>query len=131
MQWSRLVELVGRVRATSKKGEKVALIADFLRQTRGLETELAALYLTGTLRQGRIGVGWRTLESAMPSGPPAGEPLTLARVDEVLAAVAAETGSGSAERRQRLVRGLLESTDEAGRCLLFELLMGEVRQGAL
>ena len=54
MEWARLVELVGRVRATSKRGEKVALIADFLRQTHGLETELAALYFTGTLRQGRI-----------------------------------------------------------------------------
>ncbi|HSD26529.1 MAG TPA: ATP-dependent DNA ligase [Vicinamibacteria bacterium] len=131
MEWAGLVELVGRVRATSKKGEKVALIADFLRQTRGLETELAALYLTGTLRQGRIGVGWRTLEPAMPSGPAVGEPLTLARVDEALAAVAAETGPGSAARRLRLLRALLEATDEAGRRLLVELLMGEVRQGAL
>jgi len=131
MEWARLVDLVGRVRATSKKGEKVALIADFLRQTHGLETELAALYLTGTLRQGRIGVGWRTLEPAMPSGPAVGEPPTLARVDEALAAVAAETGPGSAERRLRLLRGLLEATDEPGRRLLVELLMGEVRQGAL
>jgi DNA ligase-1 len=132
MEWARLVELVGRVRATSRKGEKVALIADFLRQTRGLETGLAALYLTGTLRQGRIGVGWRTLEAAMPSGPAVVEPpLTLARVDESLAAVAAETGSGSADRRQRLLQGLLEGADEPGRRLLVELLRGEVRQGAL
>jgi DNA ligase 1 len=131
MEWSRLVELVGRVRATSKKGEKVALIADVLRQTRGAETSLAALYLTGTLPQGRIGVGWKTLEPAMPSGPPVGEPLTLARVDDVLSAVAAETGAGSAERRLRSLRALLETTDDAGRRLLVELLLGEVRQGAL
>jgi len=131
MEWARLVELVGRVRATTKKGEKVALIADLLRQTRGREAELAALYLTGSLRQGRIGVGWRTLQPAMPSGAPAGEPLTLARVDEALSAVAAETGPGSAERRLRVLRSLLEAADEPGRRLLVELLMGEVRQGAL
>ena len=131
MEWARLVELVARVRATSKKGEKVALIADVLRQARGRETELLALYLTGTLPQGRIGVGWRTLEPAMPSGPAVGEPLTLARVDEALAAVAAETGPGSADRRLRRLRALLEATDEPGRRLLVELLMGEVRQGAL
>jgi DNA ligase 1 len=131
VEWSRLVELVGRVRATSKKGEKVALIADLLRETQGPETGLLALYLTGTLPQGRIGVGWKTLEPAMPSGPPVGEPLTLARVDEVLSAVAAETGSGSAERRLRSLRALLQSTDDAGRRLLVELLLGEVRQGAL
>jgi DNA ligase-1 len=131
MEWAALVELVGRVRATSKKSEKVALIADFLRQTQGRETELAALYLTGSLPQGRIGVGWRTLEPAMPSGPAVGPPLTLARVDEVLSAVAAETGPGSADRRLRTLRALLETTDEPGRRLLVELLMGEMRQGAL
>jgi DNA ligase-1 len=131
MEWARLVELVGRVRATPKKGEKVALIADLLRQTRGRETELLAFYLTGTLPQGRIGVGWKTLEPAMPSGPAVGAPLTLDRVDEALSSVAAETGPGSGERRLRSLRALLESTDEAGRRLLVELLLGEVRQGAL
>jgi len=131
MEWARLVELVALVRATSKKGEKVALIADLLRQTREGETELAALYLTGTLPQGRIGVGWRTLQPAMPSGPAVGEPLTLARVDEALTAVAGETGPGSAERRLGRLRSLLEATDEPGRRLLVELLTGEVRQGAL
>lgn len=131
MEWARLVDLVGRVRATSKKSEKVALIADALRQTRGRETELAGLYLTGSLPQGRIGVGWRTLEPAMPSGPAVGEPLTLARVDEAFAAVAAETGPGSADRRLRVLRALLGATDEPGRQLLVELLLGEVRQGAL
>jgi DNA ligase 1 len=131
VEWARLVELVGRVRATSRRGEKVALIADALRAARGRETELLALYLKGTLPQGRIGVGWRTLEPAMPSGPPVGEPLTLAGVDEGLAAVAAETGPGSTERRLKRLRALLEATEEPGRRLLVGLLLGEVRQGAL
>ena len=131
MEWARLVELVGRVRATSKKGEKVALIAELLGQARGPEAALLALYLTGTLSQGRIGIGWKTLEPAMPSGPAIGAPLTLERVDEALSAVAAETGPGSAERRLRSLRALLEATDEPGRRLLVELLLGEMRQGAL
>jgi DNA ligase-1 len=131
MEWSRLVELVSRVRGTPKKSEKVALIADLLRQARGPETGLLALYLTGTLPQGRIGIGWKTLEPAIPSGPAVGVPLTIERVDEALSAVAAETGPGSAERRLRSLRALLEPTDEAGRRLLVELLLGEVRQGAL
>jgi DNA ligase-1 len=131
VEWARLVELVRRVRATPRKSEKVALIAELLRRARGRETGLLALYLTGTLPQGRIGVGWKTLEPVLPSGPAVGEPLTLARVDDALSAVAAETGSGSADRRLRLLRVLLGATDEAGRRLLVELLMGEVRQGAL
>jgi len=104
MEWARLVELVGRVRATPKKGEKVALIADVLRQTRGRETALLALYLTGTLPQGRIGVGWKTLEPAPPSGPARGEPPTLVRLDESLDAVAAPS---SGDERPRPGRAFL------------------------
>ncbi len=131
MEWARLVELVARVRATSKRNEKTTLIADVLRETRGHETELAALYLTGTLPQGRIGVGWKTLQPALPTGPAVGTPLTLAAVDEALTAVSAEAGPGSADRRLRALRALLERTDEPGRRLMVELLIGEVRQGAL
>jgi DNA ligase-1 len=69
MLLSSLVEGVGRVRATTRKTEKIALLADLLRPTRGRETELAALYLTGTLPQGRIGLGWRTLQSAATEAP--------------------------------------------------------------
>jgi DNA ligase-1 len=125
------VSLVGRLRATTKKTEKVGLIADALRQARGSEIELVALYLTGSLRQGRIGIGWRSLQAAMPSGPPAGEPLTLAGLDAVLADLADDKGQGSAERRTRALRALLERSDDAGRRFLLELLTGEVRQGAL
>ncbi len=131
MEWARLVELVHRVRATTRKGEKVALIAQLLQQTCGREIELAALYLTAALPQGRIGLGWRTLQPALVTGPALGEPLTLAGVDQALGAVAAETGPGSAERRLRLLRALFERADEPGRRFLVELLTGEVRQGAL
>ena len=131
MDLSSLVDLVGRLRATPRKTEKVALIAGQLLQARGREIEVLALYLTGTLTQGRIGIGWKGLQAAMPSGPPAGEPLTLASLDEALAGLASEAGSGSADRRARGLRALLERTDDAGRRFLFELLTGEVRQGAL
>ena len=131
MEWERLVRLVERVRTTPKKGEKVALIAELLRPTRGRESELVALYLTGALPQGRIGVGWRTLEPALTTGPATGGPLTLARIDAGLTVIASETGAGSAERRQRELRALFEATDEPGRRLLAGLLMGELRQGAL
>ena len=106
MRLSELVECVGRVRATSKKLEKVALIADLLRQARDRETELAALYLTGTLPQGRIGLGWRTLQHAIGESAAEGEPLTLADVDRMCDAIAAEKGAGSAERRMAALKAL-------------------------
>jgi len=131
MEWAELAGLVARVRATTRKNEKVGLIADALRTARGRSVELVALYLAGSLPQGRIGVGWRTLQAAMPEGPARGEPLTLERVDEALGGIARLSGRGSAERRGRALRALLERTDDAGRRFLLELLTGEVRQGAL
>ncbi|MFI4941901.1 MAG: ATP-dependent DNA ligase [Burkholderiales bacterium] len=131
MELSSLVGLVARLRATTKKTEKVALIAELLQQARGREVELVALYLTGTLSQGRIGIGYRGLQNAMPSGPAVGEPLTLAGLDEALSELATLSGQGSAERRGRGLRALLERTDDEGRRFLFALLTGEVRQGAL
>ena len=131
MELAALVALVGRVRATTKKTEKVALIAELLRQARDREIEILALYLTGSLRQGRIGIGWRSLQAAMLEGPAVGEPLTLVGLDEALAELAKEKGQGSAERRTRGLRALFERADDAGRRFLFELLTGELRQGAL
>jgi DNA ligase-1 len=131
MELAAIVSLVGRLRATPKKLEKVALIAEALGQARAREIELLALYLTGTLPQGRIGIGYRSLQAAMPSGPAAGEPLTLAALDEGLSELAKLQGQGSTERRARGLRALLERTDEPGREFLFALLTGEVRQGAL
>ena len=131
MLLAQLVELVGRIRGTSKKTEKVRLIAESLGQTRGRDTELLALYLTGTLPQGRIGFGWRSIEAAMTDRPAAGPPLTLAEIDRAFDALATEKGAGSAERRTKALRALFERADAPQRRFLVELLMGEVRQGAL
>jgi DNA ligase-1 len=131
MLLSGLVECVGRVRATPRKLEKVALLADLLRQTRGRESELCALYLTGTLPQGRVGVGWATLHSGLTEGPVEGEPLTLLDVDRMCEAMAGERGAGSAERRLAAVKALFGRARPEERRFLVELFMGEVRQGAL
>jgi DNA ligase-1 len=131
-----LAQIVGRVRATTRKIEKVALIAEFLRPLRGREAELAALYLCGALPQGRIGIGWRTLRSSLEAPPslpglgPQGSP-TLLEVDRVLGGIAEDRGPGSADRRLRALSGLLARAGEAERRFLAELLLGELRQGAL
>ena len=131
MLLSGLVECVGRVRATPRKLEKVGLLADLLRQTRGRETELAALYLTGTLPQGRIGIGWSTLQAALGAGAGEGDPLTLLDVDRMCEAVAGEQGAGSAGRRMAALKALFARARPEERRFLVELFRGEVRQGAL
>jgi DNA ligase-1 len=131
MELSRLVELVGRVRATPRKTEKAALIADLLREARPDEAALAALYLSGQLPQGRIGLGWRAVHGVSAEGPRSGEPLTLVEVDAAFEAIARETGAGSAGRRTAALAALFARADGAERRFLAELILGELRQGAL
>jgi DNA ligase-1 len=131
MDLQRLVEVTGLLRATSKKTEKVTLLAELLRQSRGRETELVALYLSGVLPQGRIGLGWRMIQPTLTDAPPAGPPLTLADVDRAFDGIAAEQGAGSSDRKLRALRGLLDRGHPAERRFLAELLTGELRQGAL
>jgi DNA ligase-1 len=128
---SRLVEAVARVRATPRRTEKVGLIADLLRQAREGEAALAASYLAGTLPQGRIGLGWRTVQGALGEGPAAGDPLSLGDVDQAFAAIAREEGAGSSARRIALLRALFARAEAAERRFLAELILGELRQGAL
>jgi DNA ligase-1 len=131
MQLGELVSLVERVRQTSKKTGKVALIAEVLRPARGRDAELVALYLTGTLPQGRIGFGWRTIENAKTEAAPEGEPLSLLDLDRRLGEVAGDKGAGSTERRTKVLRGVFARAQPEERRFLAALLLGEVRQGAL
>src|SRR6476659_8705403 len=106
MELSRLVVAVEQVRATTKKSEKIRVLAETLRATRGHETVLTALYLSGSLPQGKIGIGWNLIQQAIEECPPASEPLTLTDVDKVFDRLAAERGTGSNERRIAELRGL-------------------------
>jgi DNA ligase 1 len=131
MELARLVDAVERVRATAKKSEKARVLAHVLRETNGHETKLAALYLTGSLPQGKIGIGWHLIQKAIQDAPVSGEPLTLSDVDQVLNALAAERGGGSTERRVVELSRLLSRARAQERRFLSQLLIGEVRQGAL
>jgi DNA ligase-1 len=128
---AQLVQVVDRVRATSRKSEKVALLAELLRQARGRDAELAAHYLSGSLPQGRIGVGWRTLQNVATDAPRAGDALALADVDRILSEIASDDGPGSTERKGRALRAMMERAETAERRFLAELIIGELRQGAL
>jgi DNA ligase-1 len=127
-----VVATSARVSGTRSRGEKTALLAELLRRARPGEVELAVFWLSGRLRQGRIGLGWAAIEPALGAAVPAGTPaLTLADADEAFARIAALSGPGSAgERRQRLGELMGRATaDEQG--FLVRLLTGELRQGAL
>jgi DNA ligase-1 len=124
-----LVDAWEEVRATRSRGAKVRTLAGVLRRTPSDEVETVASYLSGSLRQRRTGLGWRSLTD-LP--PPAPEPsLTVAEVHARFEEVAVVSGSGSQSRRTALVADLFGRATEPEQRYLRGLVTGELRQGAL
>ena len=125
-----LVTATDAVAATSSRLAKVAALAAVLREMGPDEIAPAIGYLVASPRQGRLGVGWRSLtnldvrHAAAPS-------LQIHDVDAALNRLSSADGPGSvAARRGELV-------DLAGRAtaeewdFLTRVMLGELRTGAL
>lgn len=122
----------GAVAATTRRTEKVGVVAAALRAAEPGEVPVVVAYLSGELRQRRTGVGWAVLRDLPSTAPEPAEPtLGLAEVDSVLETVAGLAGPGSQGERVRLVAGLFARGTLAERRFLRGLLAGELRQGAL
>ncbi|MET3960206.1 DNA ligase-1 [Marmoricola sp. OAE513] len=129
MHLADLATTSAAVAATRSRLEKRALIADLLRAAPEDEIELAATYLSGTLRQRRTGVGWRGL-SDLPA--PAAEPTrSLLEVDAILEALSRMSGTGSSLARKTALADLFGSLTDAEQEFLRAVMTGGVRQGAL
>ena len=130
MLFAGLVETSRRVADTSRRLEKIDLLATLLRQLDPEETQIAVAFLSGYTRQGRIGVGYATIRNA--SAPPAQSAgLDIHDVDRALESLAAVQGRGSEQRRRELLHALFARATEAEQDFLLRLLIGELRQGAL
>jgi DNA ligase-1 len=117
------------VSATRSRLRKIELIADRLRRLSPAETVPGVAYLCGELRQRQIGVGWAALRE-LPA--PGSEPsLTIVEVDALLAEIGAQGGAGSQGARRRLLGALFGRATEPEQRFLRQLLLGELRQGAL
>ncbi len=129
---ARLVDVSGQVAATRSRLTKRDLIAGLLREAADGEIEeidIAASYLSGTLRQRRTGLGWRGLAD-LPQ--PAAEPTVgLAEIDASLEGLSVISGSGSMGARRDAVGSLFGRLTSAEQDFLRDLITGNVRQGAL
>jgi DNA ligase-1 len=132
MLLARLVEVSTLVAATRSRLVKRDLIADLLREAAAGATDeidIAASYLSGTLRQRRTGLGWRGLsEAPAPADQPSA---TLSEVDSTLQEISVLSGSGSAGARRSAVSALFGRLTAAEQEFLRNLVTGNVRQGAL
>jgi DNA ligase-1 len=130
----RLAGLVEASRAltdTPRRLDKIAVLTELLRGLAPDEIEIAVAYLTGEVRQPRLGVGPAAIMAARPVHAAQHPVLTLGEVDAALERVAGVSGAGSTAQRKRLLGELLSRATAAEQAFLTRLLFGELRQGAL
>ena len=131
-----LVQTSQRVAATPGRLEKTDLLAELLRHAAPDEIAVLIAFLSGAPRQAKLGIGYASLRAAQPTGAAdaGAQPsrsLTLSDVDTELERIAGATGKGSTETKQRLLGDLFARATREEQDLLFRLLIGELRHGAL
>ncbi len=124
-----LVEARNAVRATRSRKAKTAALATALASAEPDEVETVTSYLSGTLRQRRTGLGWRSL-SALPA-PATSSSLTVAEVHDTFEEMSGVAGAGSQARRTELAERLFGRATADEQDYLRGLVTGELRQGAL
>ena len=131
MRLADVVSVSHSVTRTSGRLEKTNHLADLLKRVPSDEIAVVVPFLSGSTRQGRIGIGWAML-SGMHDVPPAAEPtLEVRDVDAAFDRLAAASGAGSSASRSRILRELLGRATREEQDFLLRLLFGELRQGAL
>jgi DNA ligase-1 len=131
LRFAAVADTSRRLAETTGRRDKIELLAGLLSEVPPEEIEIAAAYLSGAVRQAKLGLGWATLQRAMPNRPAETPTVELSEVDAALQAIARASGKGSAEARQRLLGGLLERLTADEQRFLGGLIVGELRQGAL
>ncbi|KAA9149035.1 ATP-dependent DNA ligase [Microbacterium lushaniae] len=125
-----VVDTVTAVTATRARSAKTDALARLLARLEADEIVPAVGLLTASPRQGRLGVGWRTL-SGLAAGSAPGATVTVRDVDAAFAALAETVGAGSAARRGEVLGSLARRTTPGEWDLLARVMMGELRTGAL
>lgn len=116
--------------ATRGRLAKIELLAALLKQARADEVEAVIAYLSGTVLQPKLGVGWAGLQAAKVQAAETPS-LEITDVHRTLALVASAAGKGSAGKKTQLLSELFARVTVEEQEFLVRLLTGELRQGAL
>jgi DNA ligase-1 len=130
MLFASVVDTSRRVADTTKRLEKIDLLARLIRQLNPEEIEIVVPFLSGQTRQGRIGIGYAALRDAR-NAPATSPSLEILEVDRILQYITETSGRGSQRRRLELLQTLFSRATEAEQQFLSGLVTGELRQGAL
>ncbi|WP_460783627.1 ATP-dependent DNA ligase [Microbacterium tumbae] len=130
MRLDEVARAAAEVAATSSRLAKIDALAQLL--TSAAPDEIPALIglLLASPRQGRLGVGWRSL-ATLEITHAEHATLTISDVDHTLDALAHAAGSGSAARRTELLVRLASAATVQEWDFLARAMLGELRTGAL
>jgi DNA ligase-1 len=131
MNFYDLVQTSSLIAGSSSRLRKIELLATLLRGLEPNEVTIALGFLTGWPRQGKLGVGWATLDAARSPDAARIPQLTIADVDAAFTGLQAVKGKQSGAERRRLLTELMARATAEEQQFLFALAIGEVRHGAL
>jgi DNA ligase-1 len=131
MELRRLVETSAAVAETPGRLKKIELLSGLLSAAVPEETEILIAFLSGSPRQGRIGIGLSAIRAALPDRSAEEPTLTLRDIDAAFDEISGLKGARSIAQRVHRLRSLLESCTAGEQRFLTKLLFGELRQGAL
>jgi len=130
MQLVELVTTSESISRTRSRREKTALLSSCLRALSENEVAVGVAFLSGELRQGRIGLGHATVYGVDAPAAARAE-LTLFEVDRAFDEIAAISGARSNAARKHALGALLARATSLEQGYLRRLILGELRQGAL
>jgi DNA ligase-1 len=124
-----LAEASEAVAATAARLGKVERLAAVLGRAGPDEVAAAVAFLSGELRQRQIGVGWASLREVPAAAAEAS--LRVGEVDAIFERIGRQAGAGSQAARRQLLGELFGRATAVEQRFLRQLLVGELRQGAL
>jgi DNA ligase 1 len=132
----KVVELCKDLEATTKRNEKIRLIAEFLRQLQPDEVAPAVLLVVGQIfpefDPRTLDVGWRTIKRVLEKEKQTtllSEQLTIRRVHTILGEIAVASGSHSHKLKERLLLGLISNSSSEEIEILVRIIFGDMRIG--
>ena len=130
MLLARLAQTSADVTAASGRKEKSDLLAAVIVDLEPIEIEAAIGFLTGSPRQGAIGVGWATV-TKLDVAPAITASLSIGDLDNLLSSISQTRGPGSVTTRSDLLGAFFSRATELEHDFVRRVIMGDLRQGAL
>ncbi|RYZ01365.1 MAG: ATP-dependent DNA ligase [Myxococcales bacterium] len=130
LQLSEVVAASRDVGATRSRKQKVERLKNLIQKLAPDEVRAAIGFLCGELRQGKLGVGYRSLQ-ALREAPATASSVTVLELDAIFQALSELAGKGSTKRQAELLQQTFARLTGEEQDFVARLMVGELRQGAL